>query len=70
MPRPPWPSTGDRPGSYDDWLLETRSELQRECADLCAAERHPGAHWNLAGAVDAARRRIELQRWRRSGTGP
>src|SRR5580698_1240849 len=23
------------PGGYDDWLLEARSELQRECADLC-----------------------------------
>src|SRR6266851_4769494 len=23
------------PGVYDDWLLEARSALQRECADLC-----------------------------------
>ena len=50
------------PGSYDDWLLETRSELQRECADLCdllsAARARTG---DLAGAVDAARRRIQLQ---------
>ena len=50
------------PGSYDDWLLETRSELQRECADLCdllsATRARTG---DLAGAVDAARRRIQLQ---------
>ena len=50
------------PGVYDDWLLEARSELQRECADLCdllsATRARTG---DLAGAVDAARRRIQLQ---------
>ena len=50
------------PGSYDDWLLETRSELERQCADLCdmlsAAKASAG---DLAGAVAAARRRIQLQ---------
>jgi DNA-binding SARP family transcriptional activator/tetratricopeptide (TPR) repeat protein len=50
------------PGGYDDWLLEARSELQRECADLCdllsGARARTG---DLAGAVDAARRRIQLQ---------
>ena len=50
------------PGVYDDWLLEARSELQRECADLCdllsATRARTG---DLTGAVDAARRRIQLQ---------
>ena len=50
------------PGVYDDWLLEARSVLQRECADLCdllsAARARTG---DLTGAVDAARRRIQLQ---------
>jgi DNA-binding SARP family transcriptional activator/tetratricopeptide (TPR) repeat protein len=50
------------PGSYDDWLLEARSDLQRECADLCdllsATRARTG---DLTGAVDAARRRIQLQ---------
>ena len=50
------------PGVYDDWLLEARSVLERECADLCdllsAARARTG---DLTGAVDAARRRIQLQ---------
>ena len=50
------------PGVYDDWLLEARSELERQCADLsdllCAARARTG---DLAGAVDAVRRRIQLQ---------
>ena len=50
------------PGVYDDWLLEARSELERQCADLCdllcAARTRTG---DLAGAVDAVRRRIQLQ---------
>ena len=50
------------PGGYDDWLLETRSALERRCVDLCdliGAARVRTGH--LAGAVDAARRRIQLQ---------
>ena len=50
------------PGGYDDWLLEARSGLERQCADLCdllcAARARTG---DLAGAVDAVRRRIRLQ---------
>jgi DNA-binding SARP family transcriptional activator/tetratricopeptide (TPR) repeat protein len=50
------------PGVYDDWLLEARSQLERQCADLCdlacAARARTG---DLAGAVDAARRRVRLQ---------
>jgi hypothetical protein len=46
---------------YDDWLLEVRSELERQCVDLCdlvsAARARTG---DLAGAVDAARRRVRL----------
>ena len=47
---------------YDDWLLEARSELERQCVDLCdllcATRARTG---DLTGAVDAARRRIQLQ---------
>jgi DNA-binding SARP family transcriptional activator len=50
------------PGMYDDWLLEIRSALERQCVDLCdlicATRVRTG---DLTGAVDAARRRIQLQ---------
>jgi DNA-binding SARP family transcriptional activator/tetratricopeptide (TPR) repeat protein len=50
------------PGVYDDWLLDARSELERQCVDLCdllsAARARTG---DLAGAVEAARRRVQLQ---------
>ena len=50
------------PGVYEDWLLEARSELERQCVDLCdlvcAARARTG---DLAGAVAAARRRVQLQ---------
>ena len=50
------------PGAYDDWLLDARSALERRCADLCdllsATRARTG---DLTGAVDAARRRIQLQ---------
>jgi DNA-binding SARP family transcriptional activator/tetratricopeptide (TPR) repeat protein len=50
------------PGVYDDWLLGARSELERQCVDVCdlvcATRTRTG---DLAGAVDAARRRIQLQ---------
>jgi len=50
------------PGVYDDWLLDARSELERQCVDLCdlvcAARARTG---DLAGAVDAARRRVQMQ---------
>ena len=58
------PSTrGDfLPGLYEDWVLEVRPELERQCVDLCdlvcAARTRVG---DLAGAVEAARRRIQLQ---------
>jgi DNA-binding SARP family transcriptional activator/tetratricopeptide (TPR) repeat protein len=50
------------PGMYDDWLLDARSELERQCVDLCdlicATRARRG---DLTGAMDAARRRIQLQ---------
>ncbi len=50
------------PGVYEDWLLEARSQLERECVELCdlvcAARARTG---DLAGAVQAARRRVQLQ---------
>ena len=50
------------PGVYDDWLLDARSALERQCADLCdllsATRARTG---DLTGAVDATRRRIQLQ---------
>ena len=50
------------PGVYDDWLLEARSELERQCVDLCDLLCDTRARsGDLTGAVDAARRRIQLQ---------
>ena len=50
------------PGVYDDWLSEARARLERQCVELCdlvsTARARAG---DLAGAVTAARRRIELQ---------
>ncbi|MGH3194881.1 MAG: ATP-binding protein [Streptosporangiaceae bacterium] len=50
------------PGVYDEWLLEARSERERQCADLCdllcATRARTG---DLTGAVEAVRRRIQLQ---------
>jgi DNA-binding SARP family transcriptional activator len=50
------------PGVYEDWLLDARSQLERQCVDLCdlvcAAQARTG---DLAGAVRAARRRVQLQ---------
>jgi DNA-binding SARP family transcriptional activator/tetratricopeptide (TPR) repeat protein len=50
------------PGVYDDWLLDARTQLERQCVDLydlaCAAWARAG---DLARAVEAARRRVQLQ---------
>lgn len=50
------------PGVYDDWLQEPRSDLHRQCVELCdlvcAAKTRAG---ELAGAVDAVRRRLQLE---------
>ena len=50
------------PGMYDDWLLDARVELERQCVDLCDLLGETRARrGDLAGAIDAARRRIQLQ---------
>jgi DNA-binding SARP family transcriptional activator len=50
------------PGVYDDWVLEAREHLERECADLCDLLRETNAKkGDLAAAAQAARRRIQLQ---------
>ena len=50
------------PGSYDDWLLDARSELQRQCVDLCDLICETRARrGDLTGAVETARHRIRLQ---------
>ncbi len=50
------------PGVFDDWLLEIRSVLERQCVDLCDLVCATCARQgDLTGAVDAARRRIQLQ---------
>jgi DNA-binding SARP family transcriptional activator/tetratricopeptide (TPR) repeat protein len=50
------------PGMYDDWLLDARAGLERQCVDLCDLLCETRARrGDLTGAVDAARRRIQLQ---------
>jgi DNA-binding SARP family transcriptional activator/tetratricopeptide (TPR) repeat protein len=50
------------PGSYDDWVLDARSDLEHRCVEvidlLCATRCEIG---DLAGAVDTARRRITVR---------
>lgn len=50
------------PGRYDDWVLELRSQLERQCVDLCDLVCQTRLRTgDLTGAVDVARRRIFLQ---------
>ena len=50
------------PGAYDDWLLDARTVLERQCVELCDLVcQTRAATGDLAGAVEAARRRIALQ---------
>ena len=50
------------PGVYDDWVLEVRSEVERQCVGLCDLLAETRARrGDLPGAVEAARRRIQLQ---------
>ena len=50
------------PGVYDDWLLDARSELERQCVNLCdLLSKTRARRGDLTGAADAARRRIQLQ---------
>src|SRR6516165_2623605 len=53
---------GFLPGAYEDWLLEARSELERwyvEVCDLLCQVR--AGRGDVAGAADAARRRIRVR---------
>jgi len=56
------------PGLDDDWVLEARADLHRQCAQLyalvCRARRELG---DLAGAADAARRLTRLEPLQESG---
>jgi DNA-binding SARP family transcriptional activator len=50
------------PGVYDDWVLEARTHLERDCAELCDLLCHARTKkGDLAEAVQAARGRIQLQ---------
>lgn len=50
------------PGNYDDWILEQRAELRSECARLCAvAVEELLDAGNVAGALPAARRIVQLE---------
>ena len=50
------------PGVYDDWVLEARSEIERQCVDLCDLLGQTQVRsGDLAGAIETARRRIRLQ---------
>ena len=50
------------PGAYDDWLLDARSELERQCVNLCDLLSETRARrGDVTGAADVARRRIQLQ---------
>jgi DNA-binding SARP family transcriptional activator len=50
------------PGVYDDWLLDARSELERQCVELCDLVcRTRARRGDLTGAAEAARRRIQLR---------
>ena len=50
------------PGAYEDWVLEHRDRLRRECIELCdlatGAWRKSG---DLARAAEVAQRRIQLE---------
>jgi DNA-binding SARP family transcriptional activator/tetratricopeptide (TPR) repeat protein len=50
------------PGMYDDWLLPVRSRLEDQCVQMCDLVSDAKAHsGDLAGAMEAARRRIQLR---------
>ena len=50
------------PGVYEDWLLAARSEIERQCVDLCGLLCKARARrGDLTGAIDTARRWIQLQ---------
>src|SRR5262249_14463732 len=53
---------GPLPGGDQDWLLDARPEIERQCVGLCDLLGETRARaGDLAGAVDVARRRIQLE---------
>lgn len=50
------------PGMYDDWILEERSVLNDQCAELCdTLARERARSGDYPGAIDAARTRVRLK---------
>jgi two-component SAPR family response regulator len=50
------------PSTCDDWLLEARSDLERQCVGLCDLLCETRIRsGELAGAVNAVRRRLQLE---------
>ena len=50
------------PGTYDDWLLDARTRIEGQCVDLCDLLcRTRVQTGDLAGALEAARRRVVLR---------
>lgn len=50
------------PAVHDDWVLDVRSQLARQCVELCDLVAAAGARsGELAVAVEAARRRVRLE---------
>lgn len=50
------------PGIHDDWVLDARSQLARQCVDLCDLVSTAGARsGELSIAVEGARRRVRLE---------
>jgi DNA-binding SARP family transcriptional activator len=58
------------PGVYDDWLLDARAALQRECVDLCALLSEGGWRWASRPQLSPPPAAGSGWRpWRRPGTG-
>ena len=49
-------------GVYDDWVLEEREHLRRQCVEMCDLAAAPGANPVIrAAAIELARRRVQLE---------
>ncbi|GAA4875534.1 ATP-binding protein [Actinomycetospora straminea] len=50
------------PGRQDEWVLAVREELERQCGELCDLLSSTRARTgDLAGAIEVARRRVQLR---------
>jgi DNA-binding SARP family transcriptional activator len=50
------------PGRHDEWILDVREELERQCGELCDLLSSTRARiGDLAGAIEVARRRVQLR---------